>query len=93
MQRQPIFQEAIQEEGQETIKVISMGQGQGPIAEREISRAIRQGHWVFLQNCDLIPSWHLRLEKILEKIRKAEVIDNFRLGGGYLTKEKSQQQQ
>lgn len=66
-----------------------MGQGQGPIAERVISRAIKEGHWVFLQNCDLIPSWHLRLEKIIEKIKKAYIIEKFRLGTPYLLKKAS----
>lgn len=41
MARSSLIQEPIVEEAQDALKVISMGQGQGPIAERVISRAIK----------------------------------------------------
>ena len=31
------------------VAAISLGQGQGPVAERAISEATRTGDWVFLQ--------------------------------------------
>ena len=31
------------------IQAISLGQGQGPVAEKLIAAAVENGHWVFLQ--------------------------------------------
>jgi dynein heavy chain len=45
-----------------TLKPISLGQNQGPIAERAIADAKRNGTWVLLQNCHLYPSWMPKLE-------------------------------
>ena len=38
------------------LKVVSLGQGQGPIAEAAVADAIDAGHWVCLQNCHLAVS-------------------------------------
>ena len=46
---------------------ISMGEGQGPIAEQLIEAGRRDGHWVCLQNCHLAASWLPTLERILER--------------------------
>jgi len=66
----------------ERLHIISLGQGQGPIAERIIKSAQQSGDWVCLQNCHLASSWMLELERIVEAMqgeRASEVHDEFRL--------------
>jgi dynein heavy chain len=58
---------------------ISLGQGQGPLAENAIAEAIDKGTWVCLQNCHLSVSWLPTLEKICEEITPDRVHANFRL--------------
>ena len=50
-----------------TFKIISLGQGQGPIAEAAMDGARKSGDWVCLQNCHLSVSWLPKLEVILEQ--------------------------
>ncbi|KAK2951927.1 putative Dynein beta chain, ciliary [Blattamonas nauphoetae] len=47
-------------------KLVSMGQGQEPIAEEYIDRAAKEGTWVMLENLHLMSKWLVVCEKKLE---------------------------
>jgi dynein heavy chain len=63
------------------LKIISLGQGQGPIAEKTIDYAQKTGDWVCLQNCHLSVSWLSKLEQIVESMQNMpdSVNSEFRL--------------
>jgi dynein heavy chain len=63
------------------LRIISLGQGQGPIAERAIEQSRRSGDWVCLQNCHLAVSWLAKLEQIVEQTANESdsVSNDFRL--------------
>ena len=58
---------------------ISLGQGQGPIAEALITKGCEAGHWVLLQNVHLAVSWVSALEAIVEGFDPEKVNPKFRL--------------
>ena len=58
---------------------ISLGQGQGPKAEKLIKEGKDKGRWVLLMNCHLYVSWMSSLEKEVEDIVPDKTDSNFRL--------------
>jgi len=66
---------------QDRLHVISLGQGQGPIAEKLCSNASKKGDWVCLMNCHLATSWMGAMEKMVEGFSSptADIHPDFRL--------------
>ncbi|XP_074253751.1 dynein axonemal heavy chain 6 isoform X3 [Saimiri boliviensis] len=76
------FQRFARESGySERVQSISLGQGQGPIAEKMIKDAMKSGNWVFLQNCHLAVSWMLAMEELIKTFTDPDsaIKDTFRL--------------
>ncbi|KAL9909718.1 dynein heavy chain at 62B [Glossina fuscipes fuscipes] len=63
----------------ETFQSISLGQGQGPIAENLIKNAQDLGYWVCLQNCHLAASFMPRLEFLWENMDTFNTSPSFRI--------------
>ncbi|XP_078532463.1 dynein axonemal heavy chain 6-like [Lissotriton helveticus] len=76
------FQRFAKERGfSDRVQSISLGQGQGPIAEKLIKDALKSGNWVFLQNCHLAVSWMLPMEELIKTFTEPNtaIDENFRL--------------
>jgi dynein heavy chain len=61
------------------LRMRSLGQGQGPEAEKAIQGALNRGEWVYLQNCHLSLSWLPELEAIVSKFNPETAHPDFRL--------------
>ena len=59
----------------EKLHMISLGQGQGRIAEMMVQQAAGKGDWVCLQNCHLAKSWMLDMEAMVEELSKENTPD------------------
>ncbi|KNE58518.1 hypothetical protein AMAG_04085 [Allomyces macrogynus ATCC 38327] len=57
----------------ERLHMISLGQGQGPIAEALLQKTVESGDWLFLQNCHLAASWMTKLEAKVKEISSGEI--------------------
>ena len=60
-------------------EAVSLGQGQGPKAERLLQNGMDRGLWICLQNCHLSVSWMPTLERIVEEMEPEKVHKDFRL--------------
>eukprot|EP00792_Barthelona_sp_PAP020_P009037 TRINITY_DN3265_c0_g2_i1.p1 TRINITY_DN3265_c0_g2~~TRINITY_DN3265_c0_g2_i1.p1 ORF type:complete len:4670 (+),score=1289.10 TRINITY_DN3265_c0_g2_i1:29-14038(+) len=63
----------------EKFRSVALGQGQTPIAESAIEKAMASGGWVLLANCHLSVSWLPDLEKIIASLPGQKVHPRFRL--------------
>ena len=59
---------------EERLHILSLGQGQGPKAEKLVTLGRETGDWVCLQNCHLAASWMPTLER-LQELQKIDQID------------------
>lgn len=57
--------------------MVSLGQGQEPIAEEAMKLGAKEGHWVILENIHLVVKWLKVLEKVMEDCAKM-AHENFR---------------
>ncbi|KAF4654403.1 hypothetical protein FOL47_009992, partial [Perkinsus chesapeaki] len=68
------------EDYESKLHIISLGQGQGPRAQKLMERGYEEGLWVLLQNCHLAKSWMPTLQRLVEAMEGNALISHqFRL--------------
>ena len=79
-----LLQLAKQRGWSERLEIVSLGQGQGPVAKKLIEQGVKNGGWVCLQNCHLAASWMGELENLCNDLndtnsKLSPVHEDFRL--------------
>jgi len=74
-----IVENLVMEKRPKAFKSLSMGQGVDKDAEEYLAQGHKDGIWVFLENCHLMPKWLPRLEGILDKYALEGGNENFRI--------------
>lgn len=59
----------------EKYHAISLGQGQGPVAETLMANCMREGHWLVLLNVHLAKSWLARFQQLLTVVKETQIND------------------
>ncbi len=58
---------------------LSLGQGQGLKAKQALEQASKEGLWLLLENCHLMPSWMPSLTQLVDELDPASTHPKFRL--------------
>ena len=58
------------------LHIVSLGQGQGPVASALIDNGLKTGDWVVLQNCMLAKSWMPELDRIIFELQERVTQEN-----------------
>ncbi len=72
-----LFKLAHEKKMSDKVCLISLGQGQGPIALNMIEEGIKTGSWVVLQNCHVAASFLSTLEKVCSDVRTCSSLPIF----------------
>lgn len=64
-----LFRFARKRSYEDRLQIVSLGQGQGPVAQNLILDGMRTGDWVLLQNCMLAKSWMGELDRLIFELQ------------------------
>jgi len=71
---------------------VSLGQGQDVVATRKLGAGHVLGHWVFLNNVHLMPTWLRSVEKLLDDLDSLVVVSSGGAGNKTVEEDDAQQQ-